>query len=163
MSTPDHQCDAIIEKLGSAKGTYLLLFQRAQADDYRLVVGRIGEVVLRPGFYIYVGSAFGPGGVRARVRHHLKIQSRTHWHLDYIRPHLTLHAFGFHLLKRELECQWAQALQTLPGRQALLEGLGSSDCQCETHLAYFSSDVGLIDLEQQLTRKLKHIQLHTLR
>jgi Uri superfamily endonuclease len=27
---------------------------------------------LQRGFYVYVGSALGPGGVRARVAHHQK-------------------------------------------------------------------------------------------
>ncbi len=54
--------------------------------------------VLKPGFYIYVGSACGPGGLRARISRHLcGKRKRLHWHIDrilsspYVQPLATLY------------------------------------------------------------------------
>lgn len=41
-------------------------------------VGRLGGLQLQPGFYVYIGSAHGPGGLRARLAHHLGPTSRPH-------------------------------------------------------------------------------------
>jgi len=45
-------------------------------------VGKLGVLPLQPGFYVYVGSAHGPSGLRARLAHHLGPGSRRHWHID---------------------------------------------------------------------------------
>ncbi len=50
----------------------------------RLEIGRLGSFNIIPGFYAYVGSAFGPGGLRARIRHHLESVAQPHWHIDYL-------------------------------------------------------------------------------
>jgi Uri superfamily endonuclease len=50
----------------------------------RLSVGRLGEFDLVPGFYAYVGSAFGLGGLRARIGHHPESTAEPHWHIDYL-------------------------------------------------------------------------------
>jgi len=43
-------------------GTYALLL--SSATDSSIRVGRLGDLRLRPRYYVYVGSALGPGGVR---------------------------------------------------------------------------------------------------
>jgi Uri superfamily endonuclease len=65
------------------RGTYALVFRLARASD--VCVGRLGRYSLRPAFYVYVGSAFGPGGLAARLEHHLGSLARPHWHVDYLR------------------------------------------------------------------------------
>jgi len=67
---------------GARPGTYALLLY--SASDAEIRVGRLGHMRLQSGFYVYVGSALGPGGVRARVRHHLLDSPRPHWHIDYL-------------------------------------------------------------------------------
>ncbi|MFQ5579314.1 MAG: DUF123 domain-containing protein [Nitrospiria bacterium] len=52
----------------SEPGTYALILQ--SRSEARGQVGRLGQINLKPGYYIYVGSAFGPGGVQARVSRH---------------------------------------------------------------------------------------------
>ena len=39
---------------------------------------------IRKGYYVYVGSAMGSGGVAARLKHHSKISKKLHWHLEYL-------------------------------------------------------------------------------
>lgn len=72
-----------MSRLASAHGTYALIL--SSATDCLLQIGRLGQLHVQPGFYVYVGSAFGPGGVRARVWHHQRSSARPHWHVDYLR------------------------------------------------------------------------------
>jgi hypothetical protein len=48
------------------RGTYALVLSLDSATTLR--VGRRGAYRIEPGFYVYVGTAFGPGGVKARRR-----------------------------------------------------------------------------------------------
>ena len=55
--------------LPAAPGSYVLVLR---ADlPARLAIGSLGELEIRPGYYLYTGSAFGPGGLRARAGRHL--------------------------------------------------------------------------------------------
>ena len=65
-------------ELPEDKGTYVLLAHLSQAKQ--LEIGRLGEFDLVPGFYAYVGSAHGSGGLRARIQHHLESTADPHWH-----------------------------------------------------------------------------------
>ncbi|MEW8259618.1 MAG: DUF123 domain-containing protein, partial [Candidatus Thiodiazotropha taylori] len=51
----------------------------------QIQVGRLGLCDFTRGWYLYVGSAFGPGGVAARCAHHRRISPRPRWHIDYLR------------------------------------------------------------------------------
>jgi len=116
-------------------GTYALVL--SSATGARIRVGRLGTMRLQRGFYLYVGSAFGPGGVRARVNHHLHASPRPHWHIDYLRPRATVEeAWVCHARKRR-EHSWARLLSSMPGVSVPMRGFGSSDCGCETHLFFF--------------------------
>ena len=66
-------------------GTYALVLSSRSTD--LIQIGRLGALQLQSGSYVYVGSALGPGGVRARLAHHLKPSRRPHWHIDYLRAH----------------------------------------------------------------------------
>jgi len=68
--------------LPEEKGTYILIARVLQMK--RLSIGRLGKFDLVPGFYAYVGSAFGFGGLRARIGHHLESTAEPHWHIDYL-------------------------------------------------------------------------------
>jgi len=46
---------------------------------------RGGRVFAIPrGVYLYVGSARGFGGLKARVARHLRAVKKVHWHVDYL-------------------------------------------------------------------------------
>jgi Uri superfamily endonuclease len=92
---------------------------------------------LQPGFYVYIGSALGPGGVRARLAHHMRPAERPHWHIDYLRFHTTLEEIWFCYDPKSREHDWAIRLAGLPGASMPLAGFGSSDCECESHLLFF--------------------------
>ena len=118
-------------------GTYALVLSSRANGLVR--VGRLGVLRLQSGFYVYVGSALGLGGVRARLAHHLRRSIRPHWHIDYFRRHTSLEEVWYCYDRVSREHQWAQALGTREGASIPLAGFGASDCQCESHLYFFRS------------------------
>jgi Uri superfamily endonuclease len=116
-------------------GTYIF-FGRLNAA-IEITVGRFGTVNLPGGDYAYAGSAFGPGGIAARVGHHLSVSRRPRWHLDFLRPHLVPRAVWFATEKHPWEHEWAAALQRIRGASVPCRGFGSSDCKCLSHLVHF--------------------------
>lgn len=119
-------------KVKSEKGSYALIFFCPRHATVK--AGRLGELRLEPGFYIYCGSAFGPGGVKARTDHHRQVSQRPHWHLDYLRPQLQLLEIWYTFDKSAREHQWAAQLATMRGATQPFPGFGSSDCRCRSHL-----------------------------
>ena len=118
-------------------GTYTLIFLSSRKS--RHTIGKLGTLKLKPGFYIYVGSAFGPGGLKARIAHHGKRPTRPHWHLDYLGSFLDLVEIWYTYDPVHREHQWAQTLSTTKGATVPLAGFGSSDCHCQSHLLFFNT------------------------
>lgn len=116
----------------NSKGSYALVFHCSH--DVTVKAGGLGTLRLIPGFYIYCGSAFGPGGVKARTSHHRAISRSPHWHIDYLRPELKLLEIWFTYDPQRREHQWAKELCELRGAVLPFEGFGASDCQCRSHL-----------------------------
>jgi Uri superfamily endonuclease len=116
----------------SVPGTYVLSVELA----VRLVkvVGALGRVTFEPGLYLYVGSARGPGGLAARLNHHLHSVAKPHWHLDHLRG--TAHPIIVWFLEgtERRECQWATRLARAPSLLSGPVGFGASDCRCDSHL-----------------------------
>ncbi len=125
------------QPIAASCGTYVLI-QRAQTRQ-RLTIGRLGELVLCPGFYVYVGSALGAGGLAARVQRHLGPVHTLHWHIDYLRQATEPCEIWYTLDAVRHEHAWAAILGEMPGASAPLLGFGASDCACASHLFYFAS------------------------
>jgi Uri superfamily endonuclease len=122
------------EALPDAPGTYGLALRLPQATS--ITVGALGRWCFPAGMYVYVGSAWGPGGLGARLRRHLREEKRLHWHVDYLRA--VSRPVGVWLAPdRRVECAWAQTVQLAPGARVIAPGFGSSDCGCSTHLVQF--------------------------
>jgi Uri superfamily endonuclease len=118
-------------------GTYgLVLFCASRAG---IRVGRRGTMQLQPGYYVYLGSALGPGGLRARIAHHQKRSSRPHWHIDYLRAHTRLHSLWLNYDGTRHEHAWARAMQKMPDATIPFPRFGASDCRCPSHLFFFQA------------------------
>ncbi|MGB9963399.1 GIY-YIG nuclease family protein [Halobacterium hubeiense] len=118
-----------------AEGTYTLLVELpVQATGE---FGARGAYDLDAGWYAYTGSAFGPGGL-GRVDRHRELaageRDARHWHVDYLlgRPESRVAAV-YVTEDEDVECETARALADAG---AAVDGLGASDCDCATHLAY---------------------------
>lgn len=120
------------ELTGGAAGTYVLVLRAERCASVQ--IGRLGVLQVHRGHYLYVGSALGPGGLKARLGHHLRPVARPRWHIDYVRKVLTLHEIWYACNERRWESDWAQALAEVPGLTAPLRGFGASDRPGETHL-----------------------------
>ncbi len=127
-------------KNGNDPGTYALVLECSQRQIVQ--IGRWRAIETAPGYYVYVGSAFGPGGVRARVARHFRTAKSNHWHIDYLRARLTpLGAWVSHAPVR-LEHRWAGRLEAAEGFTPL-PGFGCSDCRCNAHLFQTHTEQGL--------------------
>lgn len=124
-------------RLPAAAGIYaLVLVLDAPA---RLRVGRLGRIDFAPGAYLYVGSARGPGGLRARVGRHVRrdpAQPR-HWHVDYLKRAAEIVDVWYAPRVERTEHDWAAALAALPGATIPIPRFGASDCKCAAHLVRF--------------------------
>lgn len=119
----------------SRPGTYALML--SSATNAAIRVGRLGNLRLQMGFYVYVGSALGPGGVRARLAHHARSARRPHWHIDYLRAHTTLEEVWFCYDRKSREHHLARCFAAMRTASVPMAGFGSSDCDCESHLFFF--------------------------
>lgn len=117
------------------KGTYILILYLSRVR--KIQIGKLGNFNFKKGYYGYVGSAFGPGGLTARLKHHLKITDNPHWHIDYLRKEVVLRAIWISEYENRLEHLWAGMLLGMEGAFILVPGFGSSDCKCEAHVVYF--------------------------
>jgi Uri superfamily endonuclease len=117
--------------MNPAPGTYALILQNYSND--RVQIGHWLRIDLEPGYYIYVGSAFGPGGVQARVLRHLRKTKTRHWHIDYLSEFVSPFGVWYSHESEHLEHRWAQALCNIKGISPV-HGFGCSDCKCYSHL-----------------------------
>ncbi|OCL26941.1 hypothetical protein U472_05490 [Orenia metallireducens] len=116
-------------------GTYILILEAK--ENKRVKVGKLGYFNILKGYYAYVGSAFGSGGVHSRVRRHNKKYKKLYWHIDYLRKVTELIEIWYTYGRERYEHKWAQVLESLEDSYVLFTGFGSSDCDCQAHLFYF--------------------------
>jgi len=131
---------AIIWPEPGVTGSYILWFD-LQAPLV-VVVNRLGRLHLAAGCWAYVGSAQGPGGLRARVQRHLQPAERRHWHIDSVTGVCPPSAVSFVESTQRQECTLVQALLAA-GAAAPIAGFGSSDCRqgCPAHLLHWPASL----------------------
>jgi Uri superfamily endonuclease len=134
--------------LKTSSGTYALILLSAREDVIR--VGRLGDLRLQRGFYVYIGSALGQGDVRGRLAHHLQPAERPHWHIDYLRVHTTIEEIWFSYDIDSKEHAWAGCIAGMPGASMPLAGFGSSDCDCKSHLFFSEKRPAWKEFDRQL-------------
>ncbi len=117
--------------LTAASGAYVFFI--ALDEVLALRETSLGSRMLAPGRYAYCGSAYGPGGLRARLRRHLKREKALRWHVDHLTAAGRIFALG--LAPGGQECALVAGLSRHPGVEVPLAGFGSSDCaSCPAHL-----------------------------
>jgi Uri superfamily endonuclease len=133
-------CKDVEPALDPGGGTYVLLLQ---ADISAIITFRRGgSFVAAPGYYAYVGSAFGSGGIRARVLRHARPDKRPHWHIDRLTAVARVTGAMVSYRRTRYEHVWATHLG---GARALdaIAGFGCTDCKCYSHL-YFTADAAAL-------------------
>lgn len=130
------------------RATYALIL--ACSTDRQIEVGKLGRLAVRPGSYVYVGSAFGPGGLKARIAHHARVPLRPHWHIDYLHSILHLNEVWYSYDDVRNEHLWAETFRRLKGATIPMAGFGASDCSCTSHLFAFSAPPSIRTLRRRL-------------
>jgi len=133
-------------------GTYALLLSCQRPRKLR--IGRLGAHPVAQGWYVYVGSAFGPGGLRARCRRHLGPLRRLRWHIDYLRPATSCQGIWLTTDWVPREHLWAETIGGMLGARTPIPRFGSSDCLCPSHLFYFSSPPSFSIFQRLILRRM---------
>ena len=121
----------------SDKGTYAIQILLPKAKT--ITIGKLGRYKFPFGAYVYVGSAFGSGGLRSRINRHIYGSGNIHWHIDTLLKYAKVRAFFYLIDIKKYECKWAQALTEVTGTTYPVPGFGSSDCtRCHAHLISFT-------------------------
>ncbi|MDK2891787.1 GIY-YIG nuclease family protein [Methanohalophilus sp.] len=118
------------------KGTYCIILKTGGCTQK---VGSLGEIEFKTGYYVYVGSALGPGGLKRMYRHISLYENRgedyfkkPRWHIDYLllSPFFNLEDVLYVESEERIECALAERIDV-----GIL-GFGCSDCSCHSHLFY---------------------------
>ncbi len=106
-------------------------------ETHTVKVGALGNVKLEKGTIAYVGSAWGPGGLGARICRHLSKEKKLKWHIDYIlssdKVEIT-HVIYLPNAPKHLEEKLATELAkkgNIPAKK-----LGATDTKAPTHLIH---------------------------
>jgi sugar fermentation stimulation protein A len=124
----------VYEKEGADRGSYLLIIYLD--TDRKILIGGLGSLPFKKGYYIYVGSAMK--NLTARIERHKRKRKNLFWHIDYLREQgQVIHAIPIRSASR-LECEIAESLREIShGR---VERFGASDCDCNSHLFYMETN-----------------------
>jgi len=123
-----------IEEEAKDRGSYLLILNLKR--DRRIDVGKLGTVVFRKGFYIYVGSAMA--NLTKRMSRHRHLRKRHRWHIDELRAVTQFHSVLPIRSSERIECQVAKAMSEIA--EWSVPRFGSTDCSCDSHLFGMSAD-----------------------
>ncbi len=113
----------------SRKGTYILLVELF--EEQNILVGKLGSLLFKKGFYAYVGSAMG--GFKTRIGRHLRKDKFFHWHIDFLLQRAEIREIILCESEKETECLFAQLLSQ---KFHSVPNFGSSDCKCKSHLFF---------------------------
>ncbi|MBS7605307.1 MAG: GIY-YIG nuclease family protein [Candidatus Bathyarchaeia archaeon] len=111
------------------KGIYALIIYVSKEKN--VIVGSLGPLTFKRGFYVYVGSA--QNNLERRITRHFDKSKRVFWHIDYLLKDGDAEIVNvlFKRASREEECRLALALSS---SYEPIKGFGSSDCKCQSHL-----------------------------
>ncbi len=130
MTKPQLHPSALGTDLPAVPGAYLLWLPVARPIA---LVRPMPGTLLEPGIYLYLGSANGPGGLRARVARHLRADKRPRWHVDQLTVAAGARARALAWPGGD-ECAWREAVQAA-GASVPVPRFGASDCRrCPAHL-----------------------------
>jgi Uri superfamily endonuclease len=111
-----------------------LLVMRFETDT-RIMVGALGEIHIKSGYYAYTGSA--KAGLRVRAGRHLIDPLKKRWHIDHLTGKSVERSVFWKPHTDNGECTAAAELKE---RFFEVKGFGSSDCRCPSHLFYLGTD-----------------------
>src|SRR4030065_2458585 len=116
------------------RGTYCLIM--SLAEDSRVRIGSLGMKDFPAGIHVYVGSALS--GIESRASRHRSSKKKRRWHIDYLMERAeVLSVIAIPTDLKSTECAVVRALEACEGAMVPVDGFGSSDCGCRSHLISF--------------------------
>ena len=117
------------KQLNVLKGVYVLIIR--VEDDASVNVGALGKLTFEKGLYAYVGSA--QNNLEQRIKRHLRKEKRLFWHVDYLLNDDTAKIVKV-LYKQADKTEECAIAKVIGERGEPIDGFGSSDCSCKSHL-----------------------------
>ena len=142
-------------------GSYILVLRLVHPQ--RIRIGRLGLLGFAGGRYAYVGSACGPGGLRARIGHHLRATPRPHWHIDYLRPAAAVAEVWYAAGDRRLESVFVKICGDHRAHFSPVAGFGASDSRAPAHLFHIRYKLGVHWFARRLRPALPEARLQSWR
>jgi len=75
-------------KIPSLPGSYILIGKLDNKAQF--ISGPFSNQLITPGYYLYAGSAFGKGGLCARIARHLNPDTQKFWHYDHLKSSISI-------------------------------------------------------------------------
>ncbi len=124
----------IIRKEAKDRGSYLIVLKLEHRAD--IEIGKMGTQRFPRGYYLYVGSALK--NLSKRIERHRRVLKNKFWHIDYLREKAEFCSAIPICSSDNLECEIAHRLKAIAGWE--IQGFGSSDCSCPSHLYGMTED-----------------------
>jgi len=121
----------VLEREMTDAGAYLIILRLEKTE--RISVGSLGKLEFPRGHYLYTGSA--KKNLKSRLARHYRRRKNLRWHVDYLREKAEITAVLPIRTSLDIECSLARDLKNQSDGE--IEGFGSSDCNCKSHLFYF--------------------------
>ncbi|KPK02012.1 MAG: hypothetical protein AMK71_03770 [Nitrospira bacterium SG8_35_4] len=109
-------------------GSYIVILRLRRNE--KISVGSLGNIPLKKGYYLYVGSA--KKNLSQRIARHQRKRKNLFWHIDYLRQYADYCGSLPVRASTILECEIAGALNKISGWT--INRFGSADCSCRSHL-----------------------------
>ena len=124
---------SIIPKYLKNTGCYMLILEISKRNTIEMRT--LGRLTIEPGYYIYVGRA--KRNLKQRIAYHKRRAKKFHWHIDYLTNiSKKIQALPIRLPDAP-ECEIASKLSKY---FKPIDGFGSTDCPCKSHLFYSSEN-----------------------
>ena len=143
-----------VNELDFNSGIYVLeIYLEAEKE---LNIGALGDFKFPSGYYYYCGTA--QKNLISRLKRHLSTDKKLYWHIDYVLAAGNITRIFTWPQKRSFECSLAQNFVNKDA-DIIVPGFGSSDCNCSSHLFYFSH---VINKQQGFLEKAQIIEINSL-
>jgi Uri superfamily endonuclease len=111
----------------SHKGTYIFFSLLRSTATIR--INQSGKTHrFQRGWYAYIGSAFGRGGLKSRLNRHYQGHGKGPWQIDFFRQGVHPHGRAWVSYQdRSLEAQWSAVFQLMTGVSVPVTNFGNSD------------------------------------
>lgn len=128
------------------KGTYIIVIHLQ--ENSKIIIGSLGKLDFIKGYYLYIGSAMGNRSsvtLENRIKRHVSESSikNLFWHIDYLLVSKHCLVTKIYLIPTIIRLECIISKELYKASDNYIKNFGSSDCQCPSHLYYFTEFNGI--------------------